>query len=95
MDTYSCAACQQTGVRLYRPYGEFLRPARITCNAHIPGMPESLGWWVPLVVDAADNGVWGYTSCPPEDIARWEALPDVAASPVWTGSRWQEAEAAL
>jgi len=33
-----------------------------------------IGWMVPLIT-AEDGAVWGYTSCPPEDIARWEALP--------------------
>lgn len=45
------------------------------------------GWVVPMV-EALDGSVWGYTSAPAEDIARWQALPDKAPSPVWNRGEW-------
>lgn len=69
----TCGKCGATGVRLYRPYGEFLRPERVLCRTCIP--TAEADWFVPCVV-ADDGTVWGYTSAPHVDFARWEALPE-------------------
>jgi hypothetical protein len=46
---------------------------------HPHGWPtDQIGWWLPAVQvteDLPDAAYWGYTSCPPEDYARWVALP--------------------
>lgn len=86
---HQCATCKRTDVRLYRPYGEFLRATRVYCNAHLPNT-DMLDWWVPLV-PAADGSVWGYTSAPSADIARWQGLPDANPGPVWAAGRWHAA----
>lgn len=43
------------------------------------GQTDQIGWWLPAVQvteDLPDQvAYWGYTSCPPEDYARWAALP--------------------
>jgi hypothetical protein len=70
---HNCSICNTGGVKLYCPYGEFLRPERIRCRAHIP--PNEQDWYIPLIEDD-DGSVWGYTSAPDEHITRWEALPD-------------------
>lgn len=85
---HHCATCQRADVRLYRAYGSFLRDAEIFCNEHIPALVTDRGWWVPLV-EAADGSVWGYTSAPAIDIARWNALPNAQIpGPVWANGRW-------
>lgn len=83
-----CASCYHSDVRLYRSYGSFLRDSEIFCNLHLPATDDTRGWWVPLVEDA-DGGVWGYTSAPPEDMARWLALPEYDAwGLTWVAGRW-------
>lgn len=69
---HKCAVCGRSAVRLYRPYGEFLRSERIRCCRH---MPYDSKWYVPLVEDT-DGSVWGYTSVPDDAIKRWQDLPD-------------------
>ena len=73
---YKCAVCN-AGVKLYRPYGEFLRMERITCEDHIP--EKAKDWYVPLIEDL-DGTVWGYTSSPRSAIARWESMPATVPS---------------
>lgn len=73
-----CAKCNRQGVRLYRPYSEFLRDSRIVCAEHVD--PQEATWFVPLIEDT-DGSVWGYTSSPPDAIARWYALPDNGVPP--------------
>ena len=84
---HKCSVCGRNDVRLYRWYGSFLRDDEIQCKAHMEGknaairrwqgrewkMPE---WRVPLIEDHHDGAVWGYTSCPDDDIARWDGLPE-------------------
>src|SRR5690348_17143168 len=83
-----CASCYHNDVRLYRIYGNFLRDSEIFCNQHIPPEPAR-GWWAPLVEDA-DGDVWGYTSAPPEDMARWLALPEYDQwGLTWVAGRWE------
>jgi hypothetical protein len=85
-----CAKCYRSGVRLYRSYGSFLRDEEIFCNGCLDQPAEKRGWWVPLI-PADDGGVWGYTSAPEADIARWEALPDRdPGGPYWSAGRWHE-----
>lgn len=70
---HRCATCGVSGIKLYRPYGEFFRPGRVQCQEHVPA--AEVDWYVPMIIEPESGEVWGYTSGPPEDIARWEALP--------------------
>lgn len=82
---HACAECGRRYVRLYRLYGGFLCEHEIVCNAHLPENPE---WHVPLI-SAADGSVWGYTSCPDADIARWRALPEAdPGGRSWDRGKW-------
>ena len=67
-----CGVCHKRGVKLYRPYSEFLRAERIRCLEHIPEGEEN--WYVPLIEDD-DGSVWGYI-CPTKDIDEWHRLPE-------------------
>ena len=69
---FECSKCHVSDVRLYRPYGEFLREQRIMCFAHASTHALNWGWWVPLIEDL-DGSVWGYCSTPELDIQRWNA----------------------
>lgn len=86
-DTLRCAACGRADVRLYRIAGNFLRYDDLFCNLHIPDPLNHLSAWVPCI-SAPDGSVWGYTSCPPTDVARWEALPDTYPPLHWRSARW-------
>jgi len=102
-EAYRCSVCKRADVRLYRGYGTCLREDDIRCNVHVPerdpepktrplGEPYAStksGWWVPLV-EGPDGEVWGYTSCPGSDIARWTAKPDAAPSPEWREGVWHD-----
>lgn len=80
-DGFKCGKCGARSVRLYRDYGTFLRTSELRCNACL----TSTEWMVPCV-SASDGTVWGYTSCPESDIARWYARPDAdkgTAAPRW------------
>jgi hypothetical protein len=85
----ACGKCGKTGVRLYRPGGEFRRPERDRCNAHVT--TEQQGWYVPVVTDRSGE-VWGYTSCPPEHLEAFLALPEAdPQAPSWTPQKgWPE-----
>lgn len=70
-----CSACGRSDVRLYRPYGEFLREERIRCNAHVPPPGD---WWYPCIV-AIDGSVWGTFAEAPEataDRTLWLAMKE-------------------
>lgn len=69
--THKCNVCGRSGIKLFRPYGEFFREENTRCTQH---KPES--WYVPLVEDEQDGSVWGYTSVPDKDIKKWESLPE-------------------
>ena len=71
---HRCAVCNQD-VKLYRPYGEFLRSQRIKCREHIPNNEQD--WHVPLIEDT-DGGVWGFSSAPQSAIDKWNILPITA-----------------
>lgn len=75
---YKCAKCERQDMRLYRPYGEFYRPERVFCNAHVP--QDEYGWYVPLIDDDAGTSIWGYASCPREDIERVRAMPEASSA---------------
>ena len=70
---FHCATCKTSGVRLYRPYGNFFRPEDNRCNKHIT--EKQRGWYVPLCPDE-DGSIWGYTSIPDEAIDIFYALPE-------------------
>jgi hypothetical protein len=72
-DQFCCASCGAVRVRLYRPYSEFLRAERIACLAHVPA--DEQGWFVPLVA-SPDSEVWGYTSCPDDDMRLWALMQE-------------------
>lgn len=40
-----CGACGISGVRIYRPYAEFLRIERLRCNGCV--LLVQRGWYVP------------------------------------------------
>lgn len=81
----SCATCGRRDVRLYRPYGSFLRDDGIFCNEHIT---RDFSWYVPLCEDIRDGTVWGYTSVSDESIWWFEKLPDGADDgPCWDMKR--------
>lgn len=81
-----CYTCGRSDVRLYREYGMFLRDTDIKCNAHI--RQNSQDWIVPLI-EAPDGTVWGYTSCPEEDIKTWRNKPDAdPKGPKWSAAGW-------
>ena len=69
---HKCNACNIDNIKLYRPYGEFLRDERIFCEEHVP--VDEWDWFVPMIEDV-DGTVWGYTSVPQNDIRKWESLP--------------------
>lgn len=72
---HCCATCKRNDVKMYRWYGSPLRDHEIFCRSHAkPGLIENQNL-VPLCEDT-DGTVWGYTSVPPDAIARWEALPE-------------------
>lgn len=58
--------------------------SKVTAQGKIPSphpfmhgrYSDNIGWMVPLIVSEDEETVWGYTSCPEEDIVRWEALPN-------------------
>lgn len=104
---YACAICKRTDVRLYRSYGLCLDETDLRCNAHVPIDEESIaalpgyhrasktsGWWVPLIEDGKGT-VWGYTSSPEPDIARWYEKRDAAPSPEWRDGGFHDAPALL
>jgi len=107
-EPFRCCVCKREDVRLYRSYGTFLDRDDIRCNVHVPerdpepetrplGEPYTStksGWWVPLVEGPAGE-VWGYTSCPDGDIARWTAKPDAAPSPEWREGDWHDETALM
>jgi hypothetical protein len=70
---HKCSKCKRNDIKLYRPYGEFLRDSTIKCRKHVP--KDNWDWYVPMIEDT-DGSVWGYTSVPPEAIDRWERLPE-------------------
>jgi len=72
---HCCAICQRNDIKIYRYYGLFLRDEQIFCRTHAPPGHIERKNLVPLCEDE-DGSVWGYTSVPPDAIARWEALPD-------------------
>jgi hypothetical protein len=79
--TSKCGVCGATRCRLYRPYGEFRRPERDRCNAHV--LEDERGWYVPLVLDN-DGSVWGFTSAPPRACGAFYALPEASSDrPGW------------
>lgn len=83
-----CGACDATGVRLYRPYGEFRREVRDRCNACVN--KATIQYYVPLIFDS-DGMAWGFSSALCEDIARWMAQPEKTrrkGSFTWVGSSW-------
>lgn len=84
--TICCGACGRRGVRLYRPYASFRRPADDRCNACLQA-PEATDWMIPLCMDADEDGtVWGYTSVPAAVCEWFYALPEAANAPgscVW------------
>jgi hypothetical protein len=108
IDLYRCSECRRSDVRLYRSYGTFLRTEDLRCNKHVPDdddlslkdleilprFSKKSGWWVPLV-DDGEGTVWGYTSCPDGDIARWHDKPDAAPSPEWRDGQWHDAPALM
>jgi hypothetical protein len=59
-DELKCGRCDKSGVRLYRPYGEFRRPSRDRCNACVPAYERGL--YVPVL--------------PAEAIELFERLPE-------------------
>lgn len=72
---HKCSRCGRSDVRLYRYYGCFLRDSEIYCCQCAPaGLIEKKSL-VPLCEDI-DGSVWGYTSVPPDAIARFYVLPD-------------------
>jgi len=84
-----CGVCGVTGVRLYRPYGEFRRPERDRCNACVTDRQRP--WYVPLVVDKSDGLAWGYTSIPDDDYYTWLALPEASdTAPQWRQCQWRD-----
>lgn len=70
---HECVVCRRHDIRLYRPYGSFLRDNEIVCRAHAEAGAIERKALVPLCEDS-DGSVWGYTSVPPDAIARWYAL---------------------
>lgn len=38
-------------------------------------LTDQIGWWVPAVPDWDGEGMWGYTSSPPDDYERWRKMP--------------------
>lgn len=36
VQVHSCSVCGKDYLRLFRPYGEFLRVERIRCKQHVP-----------------------------------------------------------
>lgn len=72
--SHKCATCGRSDVRLYRPYGEFLRMERIVCNAHFP-VGAILGWWVPLREDV-DGLVLGQCAGDQASVDAWFAQSD-------------------
>ena len=83
---HQCATCGSADVKLYRPYGEFLRDARVYCNAHVP--KGEFRWYVPMIEDV-DSTVWGYTSVPDDAIKLWNGLLDASDDgPHWNSGSW-------
>lgn len=70
---HRCAICKRSNIKLYRPYGEFLRDDKIRCRKHIP--IRKLDVYVPMIEDL-DGSVWGYTSVPEDTHTKWKDLPD-------------------
>lgn len=104
---HRCSECKRSDVRLYRSYGTFLRTDDLRCNAHVPDddlplkdleilprFSKKSDWWVPLI-DDGEGTVWGYTSCPDKDIARWHGKPDAAPSPEWRDGQWHDEPALM
>lgn len=85
-----CGCCGVTGVRLYRPYGNFYRPEDNRCNAHVT--TEQRGWYVPLCL--SDMGApWGFTSVSKSDCERFYAKSEASPShPTWTRRGWSDNE---
>lgn len=73
MQTHRCFTCDKNNIKLYRPYGMFLRDTAIFCIVHIP--EDQLEWYVPLVEDT-DGTVWGHTSIPQEAKDRFNSRRD-------------------
>lgn len=77
----SCALCGASGVKLWRPYGQFYRAHRNRCQfcaelreGRSRDANDQIGWMVPLILD--EKGlVWGYVAGPKADRKRWDALP--------------------
>lgn len=73
VQVHSCSVCGKDYLRLFRPYGEFLRVERIRCKQHVP--EDEWDWYVPLIEDN-DGSVWGLTSVPQAARETWQALPE-------------------
>lgn len=73
-NTHKCGICGISDVRLYRAAGEFFREENVRCKLHVT--KEQWGWYVPLIQDYENGGIWGHTSSPENDIKIWESLPD-------------------
>lgn len=72
---HCCTVCKRNDIKLYRWYGFFLHDDEIFCRTHAPDGHIDKQHLVPLCEDL-DGSVWGYTSVPPDAIARFNALPD-------------------
>lgn len=79
---YQCEDCGAAGVKLWRPYNSFRVHLRCRgCakrDAGKVGRPDSdqIGWNVPAVPVAGQEGAyWSYTSVPDDAVTWWEGLP--------------------
>lgn len=70
---HKCSVCEKSNIKLYRPYGEFLRNSRVRCKKHIPAKERKI---YVLLVEDEDGSVWGYTSAPQKDIDKANLLPE-------------------
>jgi hypothetical protein len=85
---YKCGECGATGVRLYRPYGNFYRPESNRCNKHLS--EDQRGVYVPLWT-SLDGIVWGYTSVRQDAFDRFIALPENDPTDwVWARYGWKK-----
>lgn len=88
-EAYECGACGATGVRIYRPGGEFFRRATLRCAPCVrarsrPGandreptgtFPVQLNGHV-AAVSSPSGEPYGLTSIPRRALDAWLALPE-------------------